>query len=194
MKNKIRHFSTEQKEYIWLCLALDLEIQEIVTFFQIMFPRFGQGLVPDELRYKLARRISDIKRKNVDDIAMCRQKANDCVEYACKAIPISHRSVRLRYLQEIWDDTPMKSLVRVSKDSDGKKIEVYKSNVRLLLSILKELRKEVGAGRYVSVDADGSEIEISQEEAYLQMRESLDDFACTLSIDEDSNFYEVALG
>ena len=48
-------------------------------------------------------------------------------------------------------------------------------------------------------DSGGNESEVSEEEAYLQMRESLseslDNLACTLSIDEDGNHvYEVASG
>lgn len=164
-----------------------------------MFPDFGFGLAPKVLRYKLARRISDIKRKNADDIEICRQKAKVSVQYTLQANPMAHLPVRLRAQQQLWDKTPFKELVRINKGSDGKEYPVYEYNVRERIKILKAFERELGGvdGVFMRVDKNGNKTEISAEEAYAEIRqaqiEALD-VDRLMSIDADGNVYEVASG
>ena len=163
---KVGHFSSVQKEYICLCLALDMEIPEIVENFRMLFPEVGFWLAPKALKYKLARRISDIKRKNTDDIAVCRQKAKASTKYALQANPMAHAVVRLRKLQQMYDATPLRELVRMEKDLDGSEFPVYKNNAMELMKIAKTIF-EGAQGipfRYVRVDKNGKETEISAQE------------------------------
>lgn len=194
---KLGHFKGYQKEYICLCLALDMSIPKIVKNFQTMFPGFGIWLAPKVLRYRLARRISDIKRKNVEEIEACRQRAKEDVQYALKANPMAHLAVRLYKLQEMWDETPFRELVRIQKDPDGKEYPIYKYNMRERLKILKAFEKELEgvSFRYVRVDKKGNETEITAQEydeiVRQELIESSANFCGTLEFDADGNVYEV---
>ena len=171
---KVGHFSSVQKEYICLCLALDMEIPEIVENFQTLFPEVGFWLDPKTLKYKLARRISDIKRKNTDEIAVCRQKAKDSTQYALQANPMSHAAVRLRKLHEMYYKTPFKEIVGMGEDLEGNEFPVYKYNAMEIMKILKAILKEAEGAvlRYVSIDKNGKETEISAQEYSVKKQEN----------------------
>ena len=62
---KIRHLRPNEKAYVVDCLAHDLKVKETVANFKERFPDFGRAVDPDTRNHILAKRISDIKRKNV---------------------------------------------------------------------------------------------------------------------------------
>lgn len=100
---KLGHFSPVQKGYIIACLANKLCIKEILRNFGQVFPEFGSELDTDVLAYKLARRISDIKRKNADDIEAYRDTAKTSLAHQIAHIPLTYIQVRQRHLQELYD-------------------------------------------------------------------------------------------
>ena len=130
---KIRHLRPNEKAYVVDCLAHDLKVKETVANFKERFPDFGRAVDPDTRNHILAKRISDIKRKNRDEIEACCLNFPDSVTH----IPIVYPEVRLRYLKRIWDETPEKSLVRIDVDADGNNCEIYRTLVDERLAILK---------------------------------------------------------
>ena len=130
---KIRHLRPNEKAYVVDCLAHDLKVKETVANFKERFPDFGRAVDPDTRNHILAKRISDIKRKNRDEIESCRLNSPNSVTH----IPIVYPEVRLRYLKRIWDETPEKSLVRIDVDADGNNCEIYRTLVDERLAILK---------------------------------------------------------
>ena len=136
---KIRHLRPNEKAYVVDCLAHDLKVKETVANFKERFPDFGRAVDPDTRNHILAKRISDIKRKNRDEIESCRLNSPNSVTHNPKV----HREVRLRYLKRLWDETPNMSLDRIGVDADGNSYEVYRSHVGERLKILKMARLEV---------------------------------------------------
>ena len=143
---KLGHFSEYQKTFVIACVANDLEIKESIKCFQDVFPDFGTELDKKTLEHKLARRISDIKRKNVPEIEAYRElaKHSDLHQVAC--IPIAYTEVRQQELQNMYDALPDESLKSVQRDKSGKEYRVYESNAPSRLAILKSLRKEQNSG------------------------------------------------
>ena len=92
---KIRHLRPNEKAYVVDCLAHDLKVKETVANFKERFPDFGRAVDPDTRNHILAKRISDIKRKNRDEIESCRLNSPNSVTH----IPKVHPEVRLRYLK-----------------------------------------------------------------------------------------------
>ena len=133
MPVKLGHFSKHQKIYVIACVANRLRIKETVQFFQDVFPDFGAGLDRDVLEYKLARRVSDIKRKNSDEIEKYREVANRSVVHTIAHIPIAYREVRLRYLQKIYADVDFQEV-------HGENT-VLQSSISTRLAILQEMGK-----------------------------------------------------
>ena len=136
---KIRHLRPDEKDYVVDCLAHDLEVKETVANFKEMFPDFGRAVDPDTRNHILAKRISDIKRKNRDEIESCRLNSPNSGTH----IPMEHPVVRLRYLQRLLFQTPNMSLARIGVDADGNSYEVYRSHVGERLAILKGARLEM---------------------------------------------------
>ena len=136
---KIRHLCPNEKAYVVDCLAHDLKVKETVANFKERFPDFGRAVDPDTRNHILAKRISDIKRKNRDEIESCRLNSPNSVTH----IPKGHPVVRLRYLQRLLFQTPNMSLARIGVDADGNSYEVYRSHVGERLKILKMARLEV---------------------------------------------------
>ena len=136
---KIRHLRPNEKAYVVDCLAHDLKVKETVANFKERFPDFGRAVDPDTRNHILAKRISDIKRKNRDEIESCRLNSPNSVTH----IPKGHPVVRLRYLQRLLFQTPNMSLARIGVDADGNSYEVYRSHVGERLKILKMARLEV---------------------------------------------------
>ena len=136
---KIRHLRPNEKAYVVDCLAHDLKVKETVANFKERFPDFGRAVDPDTRNHILAKRISDIKRKNRDEIESCRLNSPNSVTH----IPKVHPVVRLRYLQRLLFQTPNMSLDRIGVDADGNSYEVYRSHVGERLKILKMARLEV---------------------------------------------------
>ena len=136
---KIRHLRPKEKAYVVDCLAHDLKVKETVANFKERFPDFGRAVDPDTRNHILAKRISDIKRKNADEVESNRLKASNPVTHN----PLAHREVRLRYLKRIWDETPNKSLARIGVDADGNSYEVYRTYEAERQKIIKMARLEM---------------------------------------------------
>lgn len=107
-----------------------------------VFPSFGAGLDRKVLEYKLARRISDIKRKNADKIEAYRILAMHSELHKVADIPLIYAEVRQHYLQQMYDKMPERSLKGVHKDKSGEETRIYESHTSEKLSILREMRKE----------------------------------------------------
>ena len=173
MKNKkLGHFSKDQTEYICLCLALDLPIPKIVDNFQTICPEFGDWLPPKDLKYKLARRISDIKRKKTDQIEVCRQKAERSESYRMLIHPMSHVEVRIRKLEEMYFNLPSREKVGEFVTSDGERIPRYKYNIKEKVKILLEIQREIRSHPFIYevTDEDGNKTEYTREQFYALLR------------------------
>ena len=139
---KLGHFDEYQKTYVIACIATEQSIKASIKNFQEVFPDFGAGLDKNTLEYKLARRISDIKRKNALEIEAYREFALHSELHQVAYIPIIYAEVRQHYLQRMFDETPDRSLKGVSKDENGKETRIYKSHTLEKLLILRKIRKE----------------------------------------------------
>lgn len=138
MSSKRNHLNEVQKHYVIRCFASDLPIPETVTYFMRMFPYFGAHMSEDTRRQRLTERFKKIKQKHADEIQELRVKDPN----ASWHIPMAHEHVRIRYLKQLYDETPDKNFTGIKKNKDGNKVNVYKSNVNLKIAILKEIRAE----------------------------------------------------
>lgn len=134
----MKHLDTLQRAYVIRCFASDLPIPETVTYFMDMFPYFGAHMGEDTRRQRLTERFKKIKQKHAQEIQELREKDPNAYWH----IPAVHQCVRIRYLKQLYDETPDKNFSGIKKDKDGNKVNVYKYNVKAKIAILEAMSKE----------------------------------------------------
>ena len=136
---RLRHFNHDERRYVLRRLANGNPMPEIVKDFQDRFPNFGSGVDAGRLKKLLSERVRNIKRHHSDVL-----EAMETPSFAAVAqIFADKRDVNAVFaemefmmLDNMWLNTPPKSLLRVCMDSRGKKREVYKYNTSERLQIL----------------------------------------------------------
>ena len=149
---KLRHFSEYQKTYLIACIANGLSIKESVGYFQDVFPQCGAGRDQRVLDYKVARRISDIKRKSSDEIEAYREVSKHSEIYKIAHLPMIYAEVREHYFQRLFDALPADEV------SLRLKILRYVRNVKDRKFPLQETLEHVRDGLSVFRSGEAAEI------------------------------------
>lgn len=135
--------SDSQKDEIINARACGLSFDEITSTFRDVFPDYAPDIPEDAFeklfKYKLGRLLNH-SQSNAKYILEA--KRNGEIPINVEAIPIVMPHVRLQYYQQLWDETPTRTLQRVVQTADGEK-KVYTDNTRDRLVILREYRKEL---------------------------------------------------
>lgn len=148
---KLRHFDKYQKMYLIVCIVKGLSTKKIVSNFQQVFPDFGAELDKKTLANKLSRRISDIKRKNADEI-----QAYSCVfgKYTLFCIPadipLMYTEVRQRVFQELLEDpeySRKSSIIKeIKRDQKDPMWSLTDTMERLIVAVERQLKENAAVG------------------------------------------------
>ena len=100
---------------------LRLSFDEITSTFRDVFPDYAPDIPEDAFeklfKYKLGRLLNH-SQSNAKYIL--ESKGNGEIPINVEAIPIVMPYVRLQYYQQLWDETPTRTLQRVVQTADGK--------------------------------------------------------------------------
>ena len=136
---RLGHLNYDQRRYVLRRLANGDPMPEIVKDFPYRFPNFGYGVDAGRLKDILSERVRNIKRHHSDVLeAMEAPSLADVVRIFADKQDVNAVFAEMEFmmLDNMWLDTPPKSLLRVCVDSTGKKREVYKYNTSQRLQIL----------------------------------------------------------
>jgi len=136
----LRHFNKDQNAFVLECLAQDMKSSEILPLFRDMFPEFGEGVLikRERLDYLLTERFRRMSREKSDTVDDLKDDSVDSLAH----IPIANALYRLKCLQQLWRETPAKSLTKRCEDPNGDLYEVYKVNTADRIRILEQARLE----------------------------------------------------
>ena len=136
---RLRHLNHDERRYVFRHLVNGDPMPEIAKDFPYRFPNFGYGVDARRLKDILSERVRNIKRHHSDVLeAMEAPSFADVIQiYVDKGdVNAVFAEMEFMMLDNMWLDTPPKSLLRVCVDSTGKKREVYKYNTSQRLQIL----------------------------------------------------------
>ena len=93
---KLPIFTKAQRNYVIICYANGEADNKVIEYFRRMFPDYGKEVNLNVLENSLDARIKDIKQTYAEVIKANKNKYSH--------IPISYSDVRIRCLQQLYDD------------------------------------------------------------------------------------------
>ena len=133
-KKRLRHFTSEERQYVLMCLAEGKTIPQTRDYFLYRFFDFGSSVALDSLKKILYERIRNIKRNHIEDIQAMANLIN--VDLTSDLVNSLYKGV-----YKIWLQVPDKTLKDVRVDSTGVGRCIYKFHTYLQMLIFKEMRK-----------------------------------------------------
>ena len=133
----------KQKEWVIDARALGMSYDEITAHFQEMFSEFvAEANIPEDIFPKLFTYRTKHMLYSESSSASCVLEAKQFGEIPINtnAIPLVNPHIRLMAYQRMFDELPLREVVREA-EVEGEVVPVYSNNAPVKLSILKEIEK-----------------------------------------------------